>query len=332
MSKIILGLDLGVASIGYCLYDETQKRIITAGSRIFQAGVDASPLGKESPRNVTRREKRQVRRQIFRRSERQNLLIAICQDLGWLPRQESSLEIVLQKNPYALRKKALDEAISLEELARIFIHLSKRRGFKSSRKSSSDEDGEKSKLYTGDEKTGKRGITELQEAIDAGNFRTLGEYLASLDPHQVRIRNRYILRSQYLAEFDALWQSQLKFHPEIQKPITYETVVRRHSKARQQEIWKDKNLYDFLKEYVIYFQRALKSQKGNIGQCTFEPKSRRSPKSALVFQEFRIWDQLNSVRIVGLNRNYDALSVEEKHKAYQKLSVSKEQSVQQLMK
>jgi CRISPR/Cas system Type II protein with McrA/HNH and RuvC-like nuclease domain len=32
MSKIILGLDLGVTSIGYALYDNENNRIITAGS------------------------------------------------------------------------------------------------------------------------------------------------------------------------------------------------------------------------------------------------------------------------------------------------------------
>lgn len=332
MSKIILGLDLGVTSIGYCLFDEENQHIITTGSRIFQAGVDSSPLGKESPKNATRREKRQIRRQIFRRSQRQSLLIAVLQDLGWLPREEVLLEIVLQKKPYELRKRALDEALTLEELGRIFIQLSKRRGFKSSRKSGNDEDSEKGKLYKGDDKADKKGISELQNEVENGGFRTIGEYFASLDPHELRIRNRYILRSQYLQEFDEIWKSQLRFHPEIEKPTTYESVVRNHSKARQQERWKDKTLYDFLKEYVIYFQRPLKSQKGNVGKCTLEPKSSRSPKSALVFQEYRIWDKLNSIRIIGLNRNLDPLTFEEKQKAYQKLSVSKEQTISQLMK
>jgi CRISPR-associated endonuclease Csn1 len=332
MSNIILGLDLGVTSIGYALFDEENEKILDTGVRIFQAGVDSTPLGKESPRNTTRREKRQVRRQIFRRAERQALLIEVLQDLGWLPREEVLLDIVLQKNPYELRKRALDEALSLEELARIFVHLSKRRGFKSSRKSGSDEDSEKGKLYKGDDKAGKKGISETQEERKNGGFRTNGEYFASLNPHELRIRNRYILRSDYLEEFDAIWQSQLRFHPEIEKPTTFESVVRTHSKPRQQERWKNKTLYDFLRDYVIYFQRPLKSQKETIGKCTLEPKSSRSPKSALVFQEYRIWDKLNSIRIIGPDRTLDPLTFEEKQKAYQKLSLSKEQTILQLMK
>ena len=333
MSEIILGLDLGVTSIGYCLFDKENNHIITAGSRIFQSGVDSSPVGKESPRNATRREKRQIRRQIFRRSERQTLLMAVLQDLDWLPSDEVLLDIVLQKNPYELRRLALVEAISLEELGRIFIHLSKRRGFKSSRKSSTaDEDEDKGVLFKGDPKTGKKGISELQDAVDEGNFNTIGAYFASLDPHQRKIRNQYILRSQYIHEFDEIWKSQLRFHPEINKPAAYKAVVQKYCKSRQQGRWQDKNLYDFLKEYIIYFQRSLKSQKGSVGKCTFEPKSSRCPKSALTFQEYRIWDKLNSFRIIGPDRNLAPLSFEEKQKAYQKLSISKEQTVGQLMK
>ena len=334
MSKIILGLDLGVSSIGYALYDSENQRFITTGSRIFQAGVDSSPLGKESPRNTTRREKRQVRRQIFRRSERQKLLIKVLQDLGWLPEEEVLLELILQKNPYELRRKALDEKIGLDELGRILIHLSKRRGFKSSRKSGggTDEDEDKGVLFKGDAKAGKIGINELSDEIEKGGFRTIGEYFDSLDPHQVRIRNRYILRSHYHDEFDKIWESQLRFHPEIEKPTTFESIIRNHSKPRQQERWKDKNLNDFLKNYVLYFQRPLKSQKQNVGKCTFEPKCNRSPKSALVFQEYRIWDKLSSIRIIGPDRNFAQLTIEEKQKAYEKLSVSKEQTIIQLMK
>jgi CRISPR-associated endonuclease Csn1 len=110
------------------------------------------------------------------------------------------------------------------------------------------------------------------------------------------------------------------------------SVVAKFCKPRQQQRWEHKTLYDFLKDYVIYFQRALKSQKGNVGMCTLEPKSSRCPKSALIFQEYRIWDKLHSIRIIGPNRNLDPLTVEEKQKAYLKLSVSKEQSIGQLMK
>ncbi len=327
--SITLGLDLGVSSIGWCLQDTTQQQIIAVGSRIFQAGVQSSPLGKESSWNATRTAKRQIRRQIFRKAERQELLIKIFQGLGWLSEYEELLEITMAKDPYQLRKKALDEALTLEELARVFYHLSKRRGFKSSRKSTSDEDG---KLFSGDAKEGKVGIDELRNEMEKGGFRTIGEYFSSLNPHEKRIRNRYVLRNQYVDEFDKIWISQLRFHPEIEKPINYDYILRNYCKARQQEKWQNQSFYYFLKDYVIYFQRPLKSQKKMVGFCSLEPESKRTPLSHLTFQEFRILDKLNSFRIVGPNRNYEPLTPLEKQVAFQKLNQVKEQTVEQLFK
>lgn len=327
--SITLGLDLGVSSIGWCLQDANQQQIITAGSRVFQAGVESSPLGKESSWNATRTAKRQIRRQIFRKAERQELLINIFQGLGWLPKYDELVELIMAQDPYQLRKKALDEPLTLEELARVFYHLSKRRGFKSSRKSASDEEG---KLFTGDIKVGKVGIDELRLEIAKGGFRTIGEYFASLNPHEKRIRNRYVLRSQYIEEFDKIWESQLRFHPDIEKPIHYEYVLRNFCKSRQQERWEKQSFYHFLKDYVIYFQRALKSQKKMVGFCSLEPESKRTPLSNLAFQEFRILDKLNSFRIVGPNRNYEPLTPLEKEVAFQKLNQVKEQTVEQLFK
>ena len=63
----VLGLDMGVSSIGWSLIDTSAKKIINAGSRIFQAGVNVQPTGKEESRNVKRRAARQIRRQIFRK-------------------------------------------------------------------------------------------------------------------------------------------------------------------------------------------------------------------------------------------------------------------------
>lgn len=192
-----------------------------------------------------------------------------------LPKYDELVELIMAQDPYQLRKKALDEPLTLEELARVFYHLSKRRGFKSSRKSASDEDG---KLFTGDIKAGKVGIDELRLEIAKGGFRTIGEYFASLNPHEKRIRNRYVLRSQYIEEFDKIWESQLRFHPDIEKPIHYEYVLRNYCKSRQQEKWEKQSFYHFLKDYVIYFQRALKSQKKMRAFAHLNQKVKESPQ------------------------------------------------------
>jgi CRISPR-associated endonuclease Csn1 len=150
MSGFIIGLDLGVASIGSCVI--LNKRIDSAAVSIFPEGVNVSPLGKESSRNTTRREKRQIRRQLFRKNKRRKLLTEILQSLGWFPEHILDVNELMQLDPYPLRAKGVSNALTREEFGRVLFHLSKRRGFKNSRKSGGTEEGV---LFEGD-KTGTK--------------------------------------------------------------------------------------------------------------------------------------------------------------------------------
>ena len=103
-------------------------------------------------------------------------------------------------DPYKCRVKCINEKAELFEIARALYHLNQRRGFKSNRRAGSSEDG---KMFDGKPKEGITGINSLKENMKQGEFRTLGEYFASLDPHQQRIRSRYTLRDDY--EFEWLY-------------------------------------------------------------------------------------------------------------------------------
>ncbi|MFN3428268.1 MAG: type II CRISPR RNA-guided endonuclease Cas9 [Candidatus Thermochlorobacter sp.] len=130
-----LGLDIGSSSIGWAM--TTDSDILKLGVRIFPEGVEAKS---REPKNRTRRQKRLLRRQIARKAMRREMVLHAFQLLGWLPTDSTELEKIWHEDPYALRKKGLDEALSKSELARAFFHLAKRRGFKSNRKAQSDED------------------------------------------------------------------------------------------------------------------------------------------------------------------------------------------------
>ena len=91
-------------------------------------------------------------------------------------------------------------------------------------------------------------ISRLQQEMGG---RTLGQFFATLDPLEHRIRQRWTGREMYLDEFERLWAEQSKHHPEL-TPDT------------KRAIWK-----------AIFHQRKLKSQKGLVGKCELEPKRRR---------------------------------------------------------
>lgn len=282
MSRI-LGLDLGPNSIGWALLDQEDETIIGTGVRIFQEGLNR-PGGKEESKNATRRGARQARRMTARRNARRNKLIYVLTELGLLPEDDIERQSLFCEDPYLLRAKGLDRKLTLHELGRALYHINLRRGFKSNRKK--DQPSETGALYEGSET--KTGIDSTREEMKSGGFRTLGEYLNSLDSSHKRRRNRYTLRRWYIDEFNKLWDKQRRYYPEV---LTED--------AKQE-------VYD-----TIFHQRPLKSQKKNVRSCTFEGNKRAAAKSSPIYQSFRIHEQCSRLRITDGERHNCPLTQEE---------------------
>jgi len=123
---------------------------------------------------------------------------------------------------------------------------------------------------------------------------TVGQYLyqqIKTNPH-TSLRNQVFYRQDYMDEFEQLWTTQAKFHPELTDGLKSE-----------------------IRDIIIFYQRKLKSQKGLISFCEFEQKeifeykegkeSKRiigakvCPRSSLLFQEFKIWQILQNVEFLN---------------------------------
>ena len=294
MTKI-LGLDLGTNSIGWALIDDTQKKILGTGSRIFPEGVSNLGQGEnELSKNASRTAARGARRQFFRRKLRKRYLLRelaknkLCpvsfkEVAIWSDRQVFSNPNLIEwfrLNPYELRAKALTEKITLEELGRIFYHLIQRRGFQSNSRSAGSDNDNKSVIFKGKASENKIGITETQASIEA--HRTLGAYLHELYPKEQepyvdeeRIRNRYTTRQMYIDEFEAIWKAQKRYHPTLDDDL--KTTIGGRKKD------------GYEKDGVLFHQRPLRSQKHLVGNCTFEPKKTKCPISAIPFELFRTY-------------------------------------------
>ncbi|MCS6987975.1 MAG: type II CRISPR RNA-guided endonuclease Cas9 [Chloroherpetonaceae bacterium] len=334
----VLGLDIGSNSIGWAI--ATPEAILKLGSRIFPEGVDAKS---REPKNRARREKRLLRRQIARKAQRRQTILRAFQILGWLPQDENELEKLWREDPYALRKTALDAPLSKSQLARVFFHLAKHRGFKSNRRTDPDDiaivdiagaesDGKaKKKNPLRDGAEGNQGYGEIDQLLKEGKFRTIGEYLASLNPHEVRIRARYLLRQHCEDEFEKICDAQLATHPELAAPVP-ETLLSQLCSRKWQTAWKkkpDPSLRAFIKSHLIFFQRPLKSQKHAVGKCSLEPTLRRAPISSLAFQTYRIWTTLATIELLKPERRF--LTPDEKARAAQLLEKTKEMEIGKLL-
>lgn len=274
-----LGIDLGSTSLGWCMLrlDDSKEPvgIINMGVRIFPDGRE---MKSHEPLSVKRRGFRGQRRNLDRYLERIKALIRYLMENGFLPEDEHKRRDVFKINPYFLRAKALDEELNPAEFARALIHLAKRRGFKSNRKVLSDTEG---KSYS-------KAIENLSNQLKEHKARTLGEYLWRLyqsfpkgkEHQRATIKFRYAdannpifpTRSMVQAEFAEIWKTQARFTP-------------RYSEEHRQSIFD-----------IIFNQRPLKpTQKG---KCELEPGEERAPKAHPLFQECRILQNLNNIKVV----------------------------------
>lgn len=296
-SDYVLGLDIGANSLGWALVslkDGIPQSILKVGVRVFEAGVEGDiESGKDQSRAAKRREARLHRRMLERRSRRLAKIAGLLQRAGLLPdgdlkSEESRIKVLRELDdsisarhhptsekpdpasahllPYRLRALALDQKLHPFELGRALYHLAHRRGFLSNRKAPAKDPNEEGKV--------NQGIHTLRQKIEESGARTLGEYFSRLDPEQERIRQRWTARDMLDQEFEAIWNAQAKHHPTI---LTH----------------------DFKKQLrrAIFHQRPLKIKKNLIADCELEKGQKVAPRCCLLFQRFRLLQQVNNLKV-----------------------------------
>lgn len=295
-----LGLDMGVASIGWAV-TENASNFIDAGVRIFPAGIDNFGTSKQTHLNQVRRAKRGSRRLCERKSKRLTLLRNILTKLGWMPLEAQALETWTQQDVYLLRSRAISEKLTLSEIGRIIYHLNQRRGFLSLRKNEAKSKSGKE----ADELKGMLGeIEQLKCAIQTGGYKTLGNYLHHIyqkSDGQERLRKRHTLRSMIYDEFSLIWQTQSAHHPELNDTLRYGSHGRRENPTNVTKPvprMAGKSLLEqFGLENITFLQRCVYWRESSIGQCELEKSQFRAPLADRRFQEFRMLSELNNLRI-----------------------------------
>ena len=308
MPYVTLGLDLGVASIGWALISEGENgnkfNLMGWGSRIFEQGLESDGLeaisrGKGTSRCATRRAKKALRRQYRRRRKRMDDLKRVLTENGMLPDPltpdffmkldrklaetfpESERERAFHIAPYLYRRLALDLPLAKEEFGRAVYHLAQRRGYLSNRK---QELKEKDK----DAGVVKDGIRGLRHDMEQAGSRTLAEYLCTIDPRENRIRARYTDRAMYQDEFHKICEAQ--------RAIVSSDL--------------EKDLFD-----AIFFQNKLKSCRGLVGKCEIHPEYRRASMACEDAQLFRILTTVANLRVGNRKENTERGLTNEEHDA-----------------
>lgn len=274
MNKTILGIDLGVTSCGWCLLERDEQgnivKFIDSGVRIFNSPKE--PKG-DTLKNAKRREKRLSRRNNLRKNRRTKKLINALLKEGFLSpsfvsKENHTVELTHLINqelgdPFEIRAKALDQKISKDELSYALIHLARRRGFRSSKKSLSNE-----------EKKAQAEASEISEEMKKAQCRTIGEYInqKGQDPVEGK-RGKYLLRPLIENELDEILSSQRNFGNNISEEF--------ENKIKE----------------IVFYQRPLKLQKDKIGYCTYEAK-KRTTKYHPDAQKFVIFERIKNLKLI----------------------------------
>ena len=114
-----------------------------------------------------------------------------------------------------------------------------------------------------------------------------------------RVKDHLIYRERYIQEFNAIWDQQVQHHPELmdenlKKRIVEAVLPKNYPEKRK---WLKRDLKTFVRDFIIFYQRPLKSQKGRIDTCFYEPWKKVVPKSHPLYQEFRIWSTINNLML-----------------------------------
>ena len=281
-----IGLDIGISSVGWAVVALDEQAhpcgIIRLGSRVFdKAEQPKTGDSLAAPRRQARSARRRLRRKNLRRQD----IYALMEQSGLASREELSALFAQGhlEDIYALRTRALDEAVSQQEFARILLHISQRRGFQSNRQAdSSGEDGQLLQAVSANrrrmEQNGYRTVGEMlyRDAVFAGHKRNKGEYLSTVGREEVAEEVIRLFAAQ--RSFGQRWASdelEAAYLSILLRQRTFDEGPGGNSPYRGG--WKDK-----------------------IGTCTLETESRplRACKKCDSFEQFSLLQKINHLRLV----------------------------------
>jgi len=280
-----IGLDIGIASTGYAIMELNEEdrpiKIIRIGARVFnkpENPKDGSSLAEP------RREARGARRRLRRKSHRKLRIWRLLENEGLLTvDQIENLYTGLMSDIYELRVQALDRAVTNEEFARILIHLSQRRGFKSNRRSDA-KDAEAGKLL--------KSVKENKAKMEESGYRTIAEMYINDPRYNEHKRNKQgnylstVSRDLVLEEVKKIFAAQRS----LGNAFANETFEAKYTK-----IWAGQRSFDEGpggdSQYKVDFEDM-------VGFCTLEKDEKRAPKASYSFELSNLLQKINNIRLI----------------------------------
>lgn len=271
--RYTIGLDIGIASVGWAIINNDKSRIEDLGVRVFKKAEEEN--GKAL--NLARREARGTRRRLRRKSIRMKKIKELFIKYKLISKEELEDVYIINQNSkdvWELRVLALDEKIDRKEWVRVLTNIAKRRGYKSNRKTE-EQEKEVGKL--------SKEVLENKQLLEENGYRTIGEMFYRDDKFKDNKRNKSgeykntVLRSMLVDEIHILFKNQRKYGNQYASEDIEKEYI---------------EIVTYQKEYMT--PELLEKM---LGKCTFEKDEHRAPKNSYTFERFVLLQKINNLKI-----------------------------------
>ncbi|WP_067593048.1 type II CRISPR RNA-guided endonuclease Cas9 [Eikenella longinqua] len=292
--RYILGLDLGIASIGWGLVwvdeDELPIGLLDCGVRTFER-AEVPKTGDSLA--AARRQARSMRRLIRRRAHRLLRMRRLLKHEGVLTAadfDENGLPIGLPIDAWILRVAALDRKLSAQEWAAVLLHIVKHRGYLSQRKS---------EVKTKDQELGRllAGVNENHQLLQ-------DKFTQYRTPAELAIK-KFAVESGHIRNKGGDYS-----HTFNRKDVECELHILFERQRALGNLFASTGLEEKTASLLMTQRAALQGEAvlKMLGHCTFEKNEFKAAKNTYSAERFVWLSKLNNLRIChsGEERPLDA--------------------------
>ncbi|MDH4203770.1 MAG: type II CRISPR RNA-guided endonuclease Cas9 [Phycisphaerae bacterium] len=303
--RTVLGLDIGVGSVGWGLVRLTEEQyqdelsgderfricggeIIASGVRTFQLPQDRDGKSLAVKRGTARRNRLRTRR----KKQRLKKLVRLGQEFGLIDGSFNQ-ESILKPQPgdkeeqwdiWWVRKEALNRKLTDIELFRILYHIAKHRGFYFHTMAEQFQEEE-----TGSEAgKAKAGLARIREKLEKGNWDTVGQmFWEEFNQQNEKNRRKRNKKDDYQ---NAIHRLLLK--EEIQ------TIFDRQQKKFNNTKVGPELMERYIDEILMY-EEGIDDEKLQrmMSRCEFTAE-KCAPKEGYVSERFSLFNRLNSLELI----------------------------------
>lgn len=326
---VIIGLDIGIASVGWAVVDRESYKVIESGSNLFTSA--------EASQNVARREFRQKKRLLRREYNRIKDFEVLWMKSGY------SIPTGSRNDILQLRVKGLQEKLSQDELFLVLRNLLKHRGISYLDEALDGADSGNSDY--------EKGIVKNEQELKEGKFpceiqlkrlnvygKYRGRIMIAKDEERITLSNVYTT-SAYQKEAEQILETQRKEGVGITEDFVQQYMMIFSRKRKYYEgPGNEKSRTDYGKyttrinpetgEYVTednIFEKL-------IGKCSVKPNLMRAAGATYTAQEFNVLNDLNNLMVNGRKlEEMEKIEIVEAMKSATSVTVNVEKIIRQVI-